>query len=67
MDAGRAYDPATGLLPPLLALENENLAEVRRGLQVPRPDLKALQESIARRTAERVRELLESRGLPAAE
>lgn len=67
MDAGCAYDPATGLLPPLLALEKENLAEVQRGLQSPRPDLKGLQESVARRTLERVKELLESRGFPAAE
>jgi hypothetical protein len=67
MDAGRAYDPATGLLPPLLALEKENLAEVQRGLQSPRPDLKVLQESIAKRTLERVKEILESRGVPSAE
>jgi len=55
LDAARAYDPATGLVPSFLALEKENLSEVRRALEAPQSDLKSLQESIARRTLERVK------------
>lgn len=62
MDAGRAFDPSTGLVPSFLALEKENLALVRKGLEAPQADLKALQESIARRTLEGVQGILDGRG-----
>lgn len=55
LHAGRVYAPATGTLAPLLALEKENLAEVRKGLVSAKPDLKILQKEIARRTLEAVK------------
>ncbi len=63
LDAGRLYGSATGLLAPFLTLERENLVEVQRGLDKAQPDPRTLQEAIATRTLERVRAILEERGV----
>jgi hypothetical protein len=65
LDAGRAYAPGTGLVPQLVALERDNLVAVDRAFAAPQPDLKALQDGIARHTLERVEKLLKDAGLPA--
>jgi hypothetical protein len=64
LDAGRLFDPATGLAAPLLALERENLAEVDRALAKPGTDLGALAASLARRTLQGLTAELDARHVP---
>lgn len=65
MNAGRLYDPKTGLQEPFLALERENFAAVREALKAGTPR-KEVQERIAHRTLARVLEILKERGVPEA-
>lgn len=62
LDATRAYAPGTGLVPQFLTLERENLKAVQRGLAAPHPDLKALQETIARQTLAEVQKRVQGPG-----
>jgi hypothetical protein len=67
LDAGRLYDPASGLLAPFLAREAANLAAVEAALSAPkRPDLATLQARLAAETLRAVREALAARQIPEA-
>jgi len=65
LEASRVYDPARGLLPPLLALERQNLEEVAKAEGLPNPDRRALETGITRSTLDRVLKLLEQQQVPA--
>lgn len=63
MDAGRLYDPKSGLQEPFLAQERENFTTVREALKTGTPR-KEIQERVARRTLARVLDILKEHKVP---